>query len=197
MKTPIILLSFLLFLHLSAIAQVKVKGYYRKDGTYVQPHYRSSPDGNPYNNYSYPGNINPYTGKIATGNPSTYLSNYYKTYSNRHSEATYHNYSALLLYTNYQTSKSKMQHTYDIHQQGRKVGTISYNAGRVYNILDSDGKHIGYVEYSRRMKKYTVYDLYSSLPVSTNKRQIDPSGAWVVVGLGLTVLLFSLDSNSN
>lgn len=27
-----------------------VEGYYRKDGTYVRPHIRSNPDGNPYNN---------------------------------------------------------------------------------------------------------------------------------------------------
>jgi hypothetical protein len=44
----------------------------------VKSHYRSSPDGNPYNNWSYPGNTNPYTGKVAKGNPSTYLKNYYK-----------------------------------------------------------------------------------------------------------------------
>jgi len=54
-----------------------VNGYTRKDGTYVQGHYRSSPDGNPYNNCSFPGNTNPYTGKTATGDPDTYLSNYY------------------------------------------------------------------------------------------------------------------------
>lgn len=55
---------------------VHVNGYYRRDGTYVQPHMRSAPDGNPYNNYSYPGNVNPYTGKVAPGNPDTYLRNY-------------------------------------------------------------------------------------------------------------------------
>ena len=59
------------------MAQVRVSGYYRKDGTYVQPHYRSNPDGNPYNNWSYPGNVDPYTGKVATGNADTYLDNYY------------------------------------------------------------------------------------------------------------------------
>ncbi len=58
-------------------AAVHVRGYYRKNGTYVRPHYRSSPDGNPYNNWSYPGNVNPYTGKVAPGNPDTYLRNYY------------------------------------------------------------------------------------------------------------------------
>ena len=56
---------------------VWVHGYYR-DGTYVKGHWRSYPDGNPYNNWSFPGNINPYTGRIATGNPETYLKNYYK-----------------------------------------------------------------------------------------------------------------------
>ena len=48
-----------------------------KNGTYVQPHYRSNPDGNPYNNWSFPGNVNPHTGKVATGNPETYIRNYY------------------------------------------------------------------------------------------------------------------------
>ena len=55
-----------------------IRGYARKDGTYVKPHYRSDPDGNPYNNYSYPGNTNPYTGKRATGDPDSYLNNYNK-----------------------------------------------------------------------------------------------------------------------
>jgi hypothetical protein len=57
----------------SATADEWVNGYTRKEGTQVQPHYRSAPDGNPYNNYSYPGNVNPHTGKRATGNPDTYL----------------------------------------------------------------------------------------------------------------------------
>ena len=45
-----------------------VQGYYRSNGTYVQPYSRSDPDGNPYNNYGYPGNLNPYTGQVAPGN---------------------------------------------------------------------------------------------------------------------------------
>jgi len=44
-------------------ADVYVRGYYRSDGTYVRPHYRSPPDGNVWNNWSTKGNINPYTGK--------------------------------------------------------------------------------------------------------------------------------------
>lgn len=45
---------------------VHVNGYYRSNGTYVAPHYRSSPDGNFNNNWSTKGNINPYTGKEGT-----------------------------------------------------------------------------------------------------------------------------------
>jgi len=52
-------------------ADLYVRGYYRSNGTYVQPHYRSNPDGNPYNNWSTYPNINPYTGKRGTKRLST------------------------------------------------------------------------------------------------------------------------------
>jgi len=79
MKVKLIILWMLLFCITSQIyCWVWVNGYYRTDGTYVRPHYRSYPDGIPYNNWSFPGNINLYTGEIATGNIDTYLSNYYK-----------------------------------------------------------------------------------------------------------------------
>jgi uncharacterized protein YraI len=48
----------------SASDRVRVKGYFRKDGTYVQPHYRTAPDGRFYNNWSTYGNVNPYTGEF-------------------------------------------------------------------------------------------------------------------------------------
>ncbi len=64
-------------------SQVRVSGYTRKNGTYVQPHMRSSPNSNPYDNYSFPGNTNPYTGKTSTGNPDTYLENYYNKNNSR------------------------------------------------------------------------------------------------------------------
>ncbi len=47
-------------------ADVHVRGHYRSDGTYVQPHYRSEPDGRKDNNWSHRGNTNPYTGKRGT-----------------------------------------------------------------------------------------------------------------------------------
>ena len=39
----------------SANALVNVQGYFKGNGTYVMPHIRTSPDGNPYNNFSYRG----------------------------------------------------------------------------------------------------------------------------------------------
>jgi hypothetical protein len=53
----------------SGFAQVQVDGYYNKNGTYVAPHYRSSPDSSRLNNYSTQGNVNPYTGQAGTVNP--------------------------------------------------------------------------------------------------------------------------------
>ncbi|MBY4768946.1 hypothetical protein [Burkholderia ambifaria] len=46
-----------------------VNGYSRSDGTYVQPYHRTAPDGNPYNNYSTQGNVNPYSGQRGYKNP--------------------------------------------------------------------------------------------------------------------------------
>jgi len=45
---------------------VDVRGYYRKDGTYVPPHKRTAPDERFENNWSTVGNVNPYTGKPGT-----------------------------------------------------------------------------------------------------------------------------------
>ncbi len=42
---------------------VPVAGYYRSNGTYVAPHYRTPADGIKSNNWSYRGNTNPYTGR--------------------------------------------------------------------------------------------------------------------------------------
>lgn len=60
-----------------ANADVYVRGYWRSNGTYVWPHYRSNPDYNFYNNWSTYPNLNPYTGNLGTMRtprcPSLYL----------------------------------------------------------------------------------------------------------------------------
>lgn len=63
MKTLLITLTLI---SSTALADSYVQGYTRRDGTYVQGHYKS--DSNPYpnDNYSYKGNTNPYTGNQGT-----------------------------------------------------------------------------------------------------------------------------------
>ena len=42
------------------------RGYYRSNGTYVQPHWQTNPDGNIYNNWSTYPNVNPFNGRQGT-----------------------------------------------------------------------------------------------------------------------------------
>jgi hypothetical protein len=48
---------------------VTVRPYTKKDGTQVEGHHRSGPDGSKNNNWSTKGNVNPYTGKPGTKEP--------------------------------------------------------------------------------------------------------------------------------
>ena len=52
-----------LFLSFTASASCFVSGYTKSNGTYVPGYYRSCPNSTVTDNYSYQGNINPYTGK--------------------------------------------------------------------------------------------------------------------------------------
>lgn len=163
MMKKIILILFLLLTSISIIlAQVRVKGYYRKNGTYVQPHYRSSPDRNPYNNYSYPGNTNPYTGKVAPGKSSTYLNNYYK----KNSEGGYlnkryyslNNYSLLTNNYSFIGNIDTRSLEYNIvNLESSNLGKILTKDLKLYEIYDENSIHIGYVKL-RKNGSYKIYD---------------------------------------
>ena len=65
MKKLFIIFSLLIISsNVFAGGRTYVRGHFRKDGAYVAPHYRTSPDGSFYNNWSTYGNINPYTGEF-------------------------------------------------------------------------------------------------------------------------------------
>ncbi len=69
--TVVTIFSFVLAMPVEA--RVSVHGYSRRSsGTYVQPHYRTSPDHSRFNNWSTKGNPNPYTGKKGYVNPFRY-----------------------------------------------------------------------------------------------------------------------------
>ena len=50
----------------SAAGDIWVDGYFRKDGTYVEGHYRQRPNATNADNYSTLQNFNPYNGKKGT-----------------------------------------------------------------------------------------------------------------------------------
>ena len=50
----------------SKFESYSVRPHVRKDGTYVEPHRRSTPDARIENNWSTKPNVNPYTGKSGT-----------------------------------------------------------------------------------------------------------------------------------
>ncbi|MFD1610856.1 hypothetical protein ACFSCW_03465 [Sphingomonas tabacisoli] len=72
----------------TADAQRYTRGYVTRNGTYVAPHYSTTPNSTRWDNWSTRGNVNPYTGQVGTKNPySSYsgYSGYSSTYSNPYS----------------------------------------------------------------------------------------------------------------
>jgi len=56
-------LALLLSIYSFAEARTNVRSYFKSNGTYVAPHYRSKPNSTRFDNWSTRGNYNPYTGK--------------------------------------------------------------------------------------------------------------------------------------
>lgn len=87
MKKLILFLA-LLFLPSSLLAKTtNVKSYIKKDGTFIQGHYRTTPNNMKFNNWSTKGNFNPYTGK--KGYKSPYGHSYQK-----YKSGSYYNYDS-------------------------------------------------------------------------------------------------------
>lgn len=70
MKLAIVFALTVSVIGTAADAQTRVRGYVKRDGTYVAPHVRSSPNRSTYDNWSTRGNTNPYTGQAGTQEPS-------------------------------------------------------------------------------------------------------------------------------
>lgn len=201
MKIWILLLYLIFFAFFSVSAQdVYVKGYYRKDGTYVQPHYRSAPDGNPYNNYSYPGNYNPYTGKIAGGSEAAYLASYYKVYHS-YSSDDYANYGTLLRGTNYSNLDYNSSRVYEVHERSTlnktPIGYINPVPNtRFLSIHDINQNFVGYIKMSKNRKRYSVYTVDDVL-VSTNKPRLGAIvGKTLLIGAGVFLTYAAISSTA-
>ena len=72
MKSATLILTVALasFTVVSFAKDTNVKGHYRSDGTYVQPHTRSEPNKSYNDNWSTSPNTNPNTGKKGTNQPT-------------------------------------------------------------------------------------------------------------------------------
>jgi hypothetical protein len=68
MKKLLAILSFILMLPMAAQSAGShgVKGYTKKDGTYVAPHRQTNSNSTQRDNWSSKPNVNPYTGKKGT-----------------------------------------------------------------------------------------------------------------------------------
>ncbi len=153
-------------------AQVHVNSYTRKDGTYVKSHYRSNPDGNPYNNWSYPGNYNPYTGKVAGGNSNTYLRNYYRVYPKENTNSTtFKNYNYCLTGIDYQGLRNNNPKYNLINNDKTKAGYIKYYEDNIFCIYDLNDTLIGVIQTKKNGKKYKVFDT-SGYIVNTNINKV-------------------------
>lgn len=67
------------------LADTQVQGYTKSDGSYVAPYTRTSPDTTTTNNYSAPGNYNPYTGQQSQQSGSSGHSGQYQQNHSRDS----------------------------------------------------------------------------------------------------------------
>ncbi len=66
----ILVIGFLSFSASTEARTTRVRGYYKPStGTYVMPHYKTTPNRTKLDNFSTKGNYNPYTGKSGTVNP--------------------------------------------------------------------------------------------------------------------------------
>lgn len=154
MKLKSIVLQFLVslilcFFTLVSSAQtnprhVRVSGYYRSNGTYVQPYFRTAPNHTNSDNFSTLGNVNPYTGKPGWILPDNkYNTLYYNTYDYTPSQST----------TAIASSSPQIRHkdrTYIEDEQGKFSSYLKVRDQRTFDIYDLHDQLILYLVINHR-----------------------------------------------
>lgn len=142
----LVLINLLLCVSFCYAGDVSVKGYYRKDGTYVAPYHRSSPDNTVKNNYDYEGNTNPYTGAVGDNHyRSNPTSEYYEP--NYQPQQRSHNYNTD---NNQYSPNTYTQPNYQYTQPSSSAGQTQtiYSNGQAYQVTpQSDGSYIAKDSY--------------------------------------------------
>ena len=102
----LLLVGGLLLIPQEADAYVKVKGYYRSNGTYVQPYIRSVPNALKYDNYGYKGGslYNPSYCSSSRNYSSSWYTPAWHTDSTYYLGKSLYNSRSSLLYPSYSRS---------------------------------------------------------------------------------------------
>lgn len=118
--TILFFFAFLLSFAQTNSNHVYVSGYYRSNGTYVKPHYRTAPNSTNRDNFSTRGNTNPYTGQAGYITPDSNTSSAYTSNSYSNSRTTYPK-------TTYNTNSTS-------------ISNSSYNSTNIYTTTSSLGQ---------------------------------------------------------
>lgn len=177
MNKYLLLLFFLL--PTTLYSQVKVNGYYRKDGTYVRPHERTAPNSTITDNYSYPGNYNP---NLEYNKPlprtSTYNNNYHSQKTNKSNNLDQKTKStSIKKYVN--TTSVNVRLTPDISDNIIKKLNYSDEVYSLYSLGDWDKVEIKTYDPETYQYSYingyihnNYLSTYSTLLLSENKTEL-------------------------
>lgn len=132
---------------------VYVNGYYKKNGTYVESHYRTSPNNTKEDNYSTKGNVNPYNGKKGYKTGDEYYSNYNSTYYIDNEVNNYSKTENSNQEIQYYENKNEKTNSYSPYKiisisttlTSYEVESLITNCGANYNMIVSLGKLKKYI----------------------------------------------------
>ena len=145
---PLLIFSFVCFWNSYCQTNphhVRVSGYYRSNGTYVQPYFRTAPNYTNRDNFSTKGNINPYTGKPGWIEPDgKYNTFYYSTYSYT-PQTTYGDYAS-----NSTLPIRYKDRTYIEDEYGNYTCYLTVQDERTFNIFDINDNLILYLVINHR-----------------------------------------------
>lgn len=125
---------------------VRVSGYTRKDGTYVQPYFRTAPNSTNRDNFSTQGNVNPYTGEAGWIKPDSKYNTFYRnTYSYSPSTTTRSEYS-----TNSTLPIKYKNRTYIEDEFGKYTYYLTVKDERTFYIHDMNDNLNSYLVINHR-----------------------------------------------
>lgn len=175
MKLKIFLLIIFQFFSIFLYTQVNVRGYYRKDGTYVRPHTRTAPNSTITDNYTYPGNYNPnleYNKPISSdsnsGSNDIWVNGYYRkdgTYVKGHYRSKSKNYRKS---NNYSENKIKYNRSYSSnnYKNEKTINTLKVNLRSQPNFKSDN--ILTTLNYGDNVKIIKVIGKWSKVQVNNN-----------------------------